>query len=123
MARGDPRLEYMPLVFDERVHFALHSACRSSPALRVYEAGKLDRQLEDAAAAYVRRTSRVEGGGAVLVVSRIFRWFAADFGGESDIIEFVTARLGDEAAVEAIDRRLGAVKLAYAEFDWTLNRR
>jgi hypothetical protein len=123
MARGDPRLESMPLVFDERVHFALHSACRSSPALGVFEGGRLDRQLEDAAVAYVRRTSRVEGAGAVLVVSRIFRWFAADFGSDSDIIEFVTARLEDEAAVEAIDRRLGAVKLAYAEFDWTLNRR
>lgn len=123
MERGDPRLDYMPIVFDERVHFALHSACRSSPPLRVYEGGKLDRQLEEAATDYVRRTVRVESNGAVLVVPRIFRWFAADFGSESDIVEFVTARLADEATVEMIDRRLGDVKLRYQEFDWTLNQR
>ena len=28
MERGDPRLEYMPILFDERMHFGLHSACR-----------------------------------------------------------------------------------------------
>jgi hypothetical protein len=123
MARGDPRLEYMPILFDERMHFGLHSACRSSPPLRVFGGGQLDRQLEDAAAGYVRGSVRVEKAGAVLVVPRLFRWFAEDFGGESGIVEFVVARLEDEAAVEAIDRRLGDVKLKYAEYDWTLNRK
>ena len=123
MEKGDARLEYMPILFDERVHFALHSACRSSPPLGVYEAGHLDRQLEDAAAAYVRRNVRVEAQGARLLLPRLFRWFAADFGGEAGILEFVTARLEDEASVEQIDRRLGNVKLQYSEFDWTLNRR
>lgn len=123
MERDDPRLEYMPILFDERVHFALHSACRSSPPLRAYTSGSLDRQLEDAATDYVRSTARVERSGAVLWVSRIFRWFAEDFGGGSGIVEFVAARLGDEAAVEAIDRRLGDVSLRYSEFDWALNRK
>ena len=123
MERGDPRLDYMPIVFDERVHFALHSACRSSPPLRVYGGGKLDHQLEEAATDYVRRHVRVESRGAVLIVPRIFRWFAADFGSESDIVEFVTARLADEAVVDMIDQRLGDVKLRYDEFDWTLNQR
>jgi hypothetical protein len=123
IARGDPRLDYMPILFDERMHFGLHSACRSSPPLRVFGGGQLDRQLEDAAAGYVRGSVRMEKAGAVLVVPRLFRWFAEDFGGESGIVEFVVARLEDEAAVEAIDRRLGDVKLRYAEYDWTLNRR
>jgi hypothetical protein len=123
MAGDDPRLEYMPILFDERMHFALHSACRSSPPLRVFDGGKLDRQLEEATADYVRRTVRVESEGAVLVLPRLFRWFAEDFGGDSGIVEFVVARIDDEAAVEKVDRRLGRVKLHYAEFDWTLNRR
>lgn len=123
MQPGDPRLEYMPILFDERMHFAVHSACRSSPPLRVFEAGKLDKQLEEATADYVRRTARVESQGAVLVVPKLFDWFAEDFGGQSGIVQFVVARIEDEAAVEAVDRRLGDVKLRYAEFDWTLNRR
>ena len=123
MERDDPRLECTPMVLDERVHFALHSACRSSPPLRVIEAGRLDRELEDAATDYVRRTVRVERSGALLVVPRLFRWFAEDFGGEQGIIEFVAARLEDEATVEMIDRRRGNVSLRYQEFDWTLNRK
>ena len=123
MERDDPRLECTPMVLDERVHFALHSACRSSPPLRVFEGGRLDRLLEDAASDYVRRTVRVERSGAVVVVPRVFRWFGADFGGERGIVEFVAARLGDEATVDMIDRRRGNVSLRYDEFDWTLNQR
>ena len=89
----------------------------------MFGGGQLDRQLEDAAAGYVRGSVRVEKAGAVLVLPRLFRWFAEDFGGASGIVEFVVARIEDEAAVEAIDRRLGDVKLRYAEYDWTLNRR
>jgi hypothetical protein len=121
MGRDDPRLEYMPILFDERMHFALHSACRSSPPLRVYDGGKLDKQLEEATADYLRRTVSVESQGAVIVLPRLFRWFAADFGGESGIVEFVVARIDDEALVEMVDRRQGRVKLKYNDFDWTLN--
>jgi Protein of unknown function, DUF547 len=123
MQRGDPRLESMPMLFDERVHFALYSACRSSPPLRVYGYGWLDRQLEEATAAYVRSGVRIEKQGAVIRAPRLFQWFAEDFGGESGIVEFVVARIEDEAVVEAVDKRLGRVKLHYAEFDWTLNRK
>jgi hypothetical protein len=123
MERGDPRLEYMPILFDERMHFGLHAACRSSPPLRVFGGGQLDRQLEQATADYIRGSARVEKQGALLVVPRLFRWFAQDFGGESGIVEFVVARIEDEAAVEMVDRRLGSVKLQYTEYDWTLNRR
>ena len=123
MERGDPRLESMPIVFDERIHFALYSACRSSPALRVYGYGWLDRQLEEATAAYIRDGVRVEKQGALIVAPRLFQWFAQDFGGDSGIVEFVVARIEDEAVVEMVDKRLGRVKLQYAEFDWALNRK
>ena len=123
MQRGDPRLEYMPIIFDERLHFALHSACRSSPPLRVFGNGKLDRQLEEATADYIRRGVRIESQGAVIVVPRLFRWFADDFGGAAGVVEFVVARIEDEAAVDAVDHRLGDVKLRYDEFDWSLNRK
>jgi hypothetical protein len=122
MRRDDPRLSHMPLAFDERIHFALFSAARSSPALAVFEAGALERQLDAAAGAYVRRSVRVEQDGAVLVLPRQFRWYPADFGHAQGIIEFVAAWL-DEETVAAIDRRRGRVSLRYADFDWTLNRK
>jgi hypothetical protein len=122
MSRDDPRLAFVPIAFDERIHFALYAAARSSPALRAFDPGNLDRQLEEATAAHLRRTVRVEEGGAIVVLPRVLDWYAKDFGGERGALEFALGRL-DEATVELVDRRKGRVKLQYAEFDWTLNRR
>lgn len=122
MSRDDPRLAFMPIAFDERMHFALYSAARSSPALRAFDGGTLDKQLEEATAEHLRRTVRVEEGGAVVVLPRLLDWYVKDFGGERGALEFALARL-DEDAVDAVDRRQGRVRLQYAEFDWTLNRR
>jgi hypothetical protein len=112
----------MPIAFDERIHFALYTAARSSPALRAFDGGGLDRQLEEASAVYLRRNVRVEDGGALVVLPRLLDWYAKDFGGERGALEFAVGRL-DDTAVDAVDRRQGRVKLQYAEFDWTLNRR
>jgi len=85
--------------------------------------GQLDVQFDDASISYVRRSVRIEAGGAVVVIPRLLRWYAADFGGESGVLEFVLTRLEDDAAVDLVDRRRGRVKLQYAAFDWALNRR
>ena len=122
MSRDDPRLAYMPIAYDERIHFAMHAATRSSPALRAFDAGKLDVQLEEATAASIQRMARVERDGAVVVAPRLMQWYAKDFGGEQGVVRFVAARLDDEAA-DRIDRNIRSVKLRYAEYDWTLNRR
>jgi hypothetical protein len=122
MRHDDPRLAYMPLAFDERIHFAMYSAARSSPAMRVFSAGSLDVQFGQATAEYLRRTVRIEQEGAVVVLPRQFYWYSRDFGGESGALDFALARLDDEA-VELVDRRGGKVKLHYDKFDWSLNRR
>ena len=119
MRRDDPRLAHMPLAFDERMHFALYSAVRSSPALRVFDAGRLDAQLEDATAEYLRLHVRVENDGALVVLPRQLYWYADDFGGTQGALEFALARLEDKL-VDLVDRRRGRVKVRYAEFDWRL---
>jgi len=122
MKRSDPRLAYVPLAFDERIHFALYSACRSSPPLRVLHGERADAELEAAARDHVRATVRVKDDGARVKVPRVFRWYAGDFGGESGVLDFVVAYL-DDAAVELIDRRRGRVRVQYLDFDWTLSRK
>ena len=122
MQRDDPRLAYMPLAYDERMHFAVYSVSRSSPPLNAYGAGRLDAELEDATARYLRRHVRVESQGAVVVLPRQFQWYAADFGGERNALSFALARLDDEA-VDLVDRRRGRVKVRYPEFDWRPNVR
>jgi hypothetical protein len=122
MGRDDPRCAYMPIAYDERMHFAMYCAVRSSPALRIFEPGKVDVQLEEAATDYIQRTAQVERDGAVVTAPRLLQWYARDFGGESGVLEFVLRRL-DEDVVEKVDRKRGRVKLQYSGFDWALARR
>jgi hypothetical protein len=120
MQRDDPRLAYMPLAYDERMHFAMYSVARSSPPLNAFGAGRLDAELEEATARYLQRHVRVESDGAIVVLPRQLQWYAADFGGERNALAFALARL-DDAAVELVDRRRGRVKVRYADFDWRPN--
>jgi len=122
MPRDDPRLAHVPIALDERLHFALFRGARSSPAFRVFESGRLDVQLEEAATQYIRRTVELEADGRAIAVPKLLQWYAADFGGKSGVLEFVLQHL-DEASVERAERHLGHLKLRYVAFDWRLHRR
>lgn len=122
MRRDDPRLAYMPIAFDERLHFALFRGSRSSPAFRVFEGGRLDVELEEAAARYIRRLAKVEADGSAVTVPKLLQWYAKDFGGESEMLEFVLRRL-DEASAERADRNIAHLKIRYDAYDWALGRR
>jgi hypothetical protein len=117
MERDDPRLAFTPLAYDERMHFGLYCAARSSPPLRVFDGGRVDRDLEDATEQYLRGGVRVEQEGAVVTLPRQFYWYREDFGGEASALAFAIARL-DDATADLVDRRRGRVKLRYADFDW-----
>ena len=118
MARDDPRLSHMPLAYDERVHFGLYCAVRSSPPLVAFGAGEVDRQLEQATEDYLRREVKVEPDGSVVTLPRQFLWYREDFGSEQGALAFALARLDDET-VDRVDARHGRVKVRYAEFDWS----
>lgn len=121
LRRDGPRYALAPYMFDERVHFALYSACRSSPAPAAYPAEGLAEALENATCDYLEAQVQLAAGGAGLVVPRIFDWYAADFGGRRGVLEFVLARMpGDDIAAAAARHGL-RLRLRYADFDWTLN--
>ena len=123
MREDDPRNALAPILFEESVHFALYSACRSSPVLAVYGRDVLERELEAAARRYLGTHVRLANGGATLFVPKIFDWYESDFGGTDGVRAFVIARLERDEDVDAVDRRGGRVALKYEEFDWTLNSR
>src|SRR6185295_18148119 len=91
MKRGDPRLAYMPVVYDERMHFAIYTARRSSPPLRVFRAETLERQLEEATEDYLRRAVEIrdEQFRVKLRVPMLFKQYREDFGDGRDVLEFV----------------------------------
>jgi hypothetical protein len=121
LRRDGPRYALAPYMFDERVHFAMYSACRSSSPLAVYPAEGLSEALEGATCDYLAAQVRLAAGGAALIVPRIFDWYVADFGGKRGVLEFVLSRMpGDDIAAAAERYGLG-LRLRYANFDWSLN--
>lgn len=68
---------------DFRIHFALNCGAESCPPIAFYNANEIDVQLEMAEKAFIISRSRVEG--ETVVVSKIFSWFRADFGGKKGI--------------------------------------
>ena len=121
LPRDDARLALAPYVYDERVHFAMYSACRSSPAPAAYRAEGLAASLERASCEYLAAHVRLGADGITLVVPKQFDWYADDFGGQRGVFEFVAARLQGEPELQAVERLGFGLKLRYAEFDWTLN--
>lgn len=124
---SDPRRDFSMQSIDPRVHFALVCASRSCPPVAVYDARQIDRQLDLAARAFVR------GGGAEFDpvrgrarLSRIFQWYAVDFGAnrlamgdKRPLLRFIAAYLPPADAKLVLARRQWAV--TFLRYDWSLN--
>ena len=116
LKKSDPRVAYMPVAYDERMHFGIYTARRSTPPLQVFRADTLEKQLELATERYLRARveARDEQFRVKLVLPALFKLYEEDFGDERDVLEFVLARLDDEVA-ELVDRREGQVKFKYVD--------
>jgi hypothetical protein len=109
-----------PLWRDPRTHYALNCASLGCPNLQAhaYRAQTLDADLDAAARAYVNspRGARFEGGH--LLVSRLYQWYVADFGGNDvGIITHLTRYAQPDLA-----RQLATFHaIEDGGYDWSLN--
>ncbi len=123
----DSRRRYNLDCLDPRLHFALVCAARSCPPINMYNAERIDSQLDLVTRAFVN-------GGSVLInrahsevrLSQIFRWYAPDFGGrpfglgnKRPLLEFVARYLNDEADQAYVLHSNPNVR--FQAYDWTLN--
>ncbi|MCZ6698139.1 MAG: DUF547 domain-containing protein [Planctomycetota bacterium] len=114
----DSRRSLVLRPMDPRIHFALNCGAASCPPIRHYTAERIDKELEQAAGAFIRgRGVTVEPDGGVLL-SRIFRWYARDFGW--------TRRKQLQTAVAFLNPDQGGPLLSaaprsirYAPYDWS----
>ena len=125
--RSDPRRMFSMDRIDPRIHFALVCASRSCPPIASYEAGRIDPQLDLAARAFIRgggvQVDAVEGQ---VHLSRIFQWYAADFGARSQaigdrrpLLRFIATYLHPTDAKLVLARRQWTV--SFMSYDWSLN--
>lgn len=110
-----------PIWNDPRIHYAVNCASVGCPdlAARAYSAADMEEMLNAGAVAYVNspRGVRIEAGGDI-TVSKIYDWFAEDFGGTE---KAVIAHLLKYASGSAKAALATATGIDDYEYDWSLN--
>ena len=109
-----------PLWQDPRVHYALACGAVGCPNLqpKPFEAQKLDRQLDEAAMAYINDARCITITEDRLGLSSIYRWYRDDFGPtDRDVINHLMAYAEPGLAM----RLQRFEKISKDGFDWRLN--
>lgn len=98
---------------DFRIHFALNCGAASCPPIAFYSAENINKELDMATANYLESDVDYYKAENKVVVSKLFQWFIADFGGKSGIIQIL--------------KKYGIIpknenpKISYKPYDWTLS--
>jgi len=109
---------------EPRVHFAIVCASSSCPKLAssAYQGRLLDQQLDRAARAFINDPSRnrFDNREKAAYLSKIFDWFEKDFAASAGSVARFVAQYVQDADV-ARDLAAGLYRIAYLEYDWSLN--
>lgn len=103
-----------PQFKDPRIHFALNCAAKSCPPLqnKAFIGKSLDSQLEAATKNFINNTSFMTIAPSKLSLSRIFDWYAKDFGNITDFLnKFSTIKVNKNPVV------------SYNDYNWSLNEK
>ena len=117
----DPRRKLVIKPMDLRVHFALNCGAASCPPIRHYTPEQLDGQLDMAARSFVLGGgARVDADSGRVVLSKIFRWYARDFGLRRASQVEAALQFVDDPEEAARLRAAAEVGVEYADYDWTI---
>ncbi len=101
-----------PQFKDARIHFAVNCAAKSCPPLlnAAWTASNLNSNLDAQAKKFINNTAFNKLSEKKVEVSKIFEWYAEDFGNLPTFInKYASTKVGAK------------VKVVYQEYDWSLN--
>ncbi len=109
-----------PLWRDPRIHYALNCASLGCPNLgaKAYVANTMEACLDTAARDFINHTRGARFEDGELVISSIYDWFAADFGGDE---ASVLAHLRHYAAPALAEKLIQHDRFDHSTYDWRLN--
>jgi len=101
-----------PTYKDARIHFAVNCAAKSCPPLlnKAWTGKNLESNFERQAKAFINNPTYNKVSENNIEISKIFDWYAVDFG---NIVEYINKYAAKKASSSA--------KVEYKEYDWSLN--
>lgn len=122
--KNDPRLESMVIPIDPRIHFALVCGARSCPPIGFYEAGQIDFQLQLAALSFINSPQvTILPQEETLFISKIFKWYRADFGGSREaVLDRLLNFLDEGEKKDFLKKTRDRIRFKYQPYDWNLNQ-
>jgi hypothetical protein len=110
---------------EPRIHFAIVCASTSCPSLRrePFRPDRLDAQLDAQTRAFLadpRKGLAIDRDEEDVRVSKIFDWFAEDFGGDAGVVAFVT-RHAPETDRPWLTEHADELDLVHLPYDWEVN--
>jgi hypothetical protein len=121
--KKDSRLEFAVIPMDSRIHFALVCGARSCPPIGFYEAEQIDFQLQLAAMSFTNSPHvKILPQEGTVLLSQIFKWYRADFGGSHGAIIDVLLNFLDEGEKKNfLKENRDRIRIRYQPYDWNLN--
>jgi hypothetical protein len=106
------------LFADPMVHYALNCASYSCPNLagRAYTGKNAGALMREGAKAYVNHPRGVKVDNASITASKIYSWYAGDFGGKGKLKDHWS-----EHAAPGLAAAIAAASIGGYEYDWSLN--
>ncbi|MBW8011147.1 MAG: DUF547 domain-containing protein [Chloroflexi bacterium] len=117
----DPRQARVIPKIDARIHFALNCASQSCPPIRVYSADHLDEQLDLAARNFINHEVTFNQNRDKLVLSLIFKWYQADFGGKANLFRLLNQYLPEGERHLWLSHFGSNAEIKYRPYNWELN--
>ncbi|XP_064935097.1 uncharacterized protein LOC135587513 [Musa acuminata AAA Group] len=121
---GDKRLELASTKVNPLIHFGLCNGTRSSPTVWFFSTEGVEVELRHAAREFFLRGGiEVDLERRVVYLTRIIKWYDADFGEEKDILNWILSYL-DATKAGLLTHLLndgGHINISYQNFDWSPN--
>jgi hypothetical protein len=121
---NDPRLEFAIKPLDPGIHFTLVCASSSCPPIEVYTPEKLEKELTIAGETFLNGGGiMIDRGKSRVSLSRIFSWYATDFGKTlPERLRFIAPYLYNRDDRQFLEENAERIKVDYQDYDWRLNR-
>lgn len=109
-----------PIWKDPRIHYAVNCASIGCPNLagKAYKADSAQQMLTEAARGYVNHPRGVSIENGKLILSRLYNWYATDFGDTDEKVIAHIMRYAEPKLAAALD---GATRIRKYRYDWSLN--